>query len=52
MELLKAENGMRVFKHTTYDVNGNEISDFYVYKNKDLVVQIDKENYAHLVKFF
>lgn len=52
MQLVKTENGLRVFKYASFDMNGTELANYYIFKNRDYVVEIDKDNFAHLAKFF
>lgn len=61
MEILKYTNGMKLYRYTTFEQDGNlplslgatrEVNKFYVYKNGNYHLQIDEANYKTVFAFF
>ena len=43
---------MKLFKHSLYCPTGTEIADYFVFKNKKIVLEANKDNVANINKFY
>jgi hypothetical protein len=52
MQLLKSRHGFSLYLYNCLDTNGNAIQRCFVYKGDQLVLEVNKDNYLQIIKFF
>lgn len=52
MQLIAYKNGVKAYKFTDYDLNGNLYSELYVFKDGKYVITFTEENYKYLIDYF
>lgn len=52
MELINSRNGIKIYKYSSPDVNGNLVPDIFVYNNEKFVTKVTRKNMNQIIAFF
>lgn len=51
-ELLNTRGGFNLYMHESFDVNGETLQSFYIFKDKEFVFELNDNNALQILSFF